>query len=123
MTHRLEIQICPREPSTSPYLMPGGLSVSTDSTITADLLDCTGSGDAEQACKYVLSAHNPRFVIVARNAAGEYENRDATEQEIEQTCRAIYFESESDFSDLDLAKVYLIWDAAHQFENETESEA
>ncbi|ELT51210.1 hypothetical protein [Brucella intermedia] len=58
------------------------------------------------------------FRIVARNAGGEYENRAATAEEKAETCRAIYFESESDFTDEKTADLYLIWQAAAELEAE-----
>lgn len=96
--------------------MPGGLEVIEDETIEQDLADCRASGDCGPACQYVLSVYRPRFVIVAKDANGVYENREATDTELEATCREIYFESESDFSDTQTAKTYLILQAASEAE-------
>ena len=94
-----------------------GESVAND----PDIADCRASGDVEPACQYVRDSLGVEFRIVACNAAtGEYENRLAYDSEIESVCRAIYFESESDFSDIDTAKLYLIWQAACQCEGESE---
>lgn len=115
LEYSLEIQICPREGLASPYLMPGGVSVSIDPVIAQDLLDCTRWGDVQPACLYVLGHLSPRFVIVARDANRQYENREATDSELIETAKTIYFDSDSDFSDLAAAKSYLVWQAAHEF--------
>lgn len=83
-----------------------------------DLIDCTGPGDAERACAYVLDQLKPEFRIVAKNAAGDYENRLATDDEMADCARAIYFESDTDFSDRYNAATYLIWQIAHDVEYE-----
>jgi hypothetical protein len=111
MKPRLIIEICPHEPRAMAYLV-NGLETSTDPDISRDLADCRASGDCEQACLYVLDHVGVEFRIVARNRKGKYENRLATAAEKEQTCRAIYFDSESDFSDERLAETYLVWEAA-----------
>lgn len=113
---QLIIEICPREPRASACLM-NGESVSSDPDVARDLADCTRSGDCEPACLYVLEQVGVEFRIVARNAAGEYENRIATAEEKEATARAIFFESDSDFSDERTAETYLVWEAAHGEEN------
>jgi hypothetical protein len=59
-----------------------------------------------------------QFWIIAKNDRGEYESRIASE--IERTARAIYFDSESDFSYVSAAALYLIWDAAHNAESNGE---
>ena len=104
---RLIIQICPNEPSAYICGM-NGESVAQD----PDLADCRASGDVQPACEYVRDRLGVEFRIVARNAQGEYENRLATDSELEATARQIYFDSESDFADSDTAKMYLIWEAA-----------
>ena len=58
------------------------------------------------------------FHIVARNAAGDYENRPATDAELEATARAIYFQSDADFADLETTLIYLVWEAANSCEGE-----
>jgi hypothetical protein len=84
-----------------------------------DFLDCTGSGDAEPACEYIRDTFEIDWRIVARNAAGDYENRTATPEEKAECARAIYFESDSDFEgDESLCENYLIWQAAHDIEYE-----
>ena len=116
----LEIEICPHEPRASAYYLRAprnGVSIRQDSTLGRDLSDCVASGDVQPACEYVRDVHKPRFVIIALNAAGKYENREATDSEICATARAIYFDSESDLdNDADLARTYLIWEAASQLD-------
>ncbi len=116
MLRQMIIEVCPNEPRASACLMYGR-EVSEDPTVAAALADCTRSADAEEACRYVLNQIGVEFRIVARNEAGDYENRLATDAELEATARAIYFESDTDFSDRDNAELYLVWDAAHGEEN------
>jgi len=47
---------------------------------------------------------------------GQYVNRLAEPAEIAAACRAIYFDSEADFDDLDTAQIYLLWQGAAQIE-------
>jgi hypothetical protein len=108
------IEICPHEPRASVCGM-NGESVANDT----DIADCRASGDCESACEYVLSL-GVEFRIVTRNAAGKYENRLATDTELEATARAIYFDSDSDFTDSDVARLYLMWDAARSCEGESD---
>ena len=108
----LIIEICPREPRASFCDVPADLA--------EDLLDCTRSGDCEPACEYVRRHLRPEFRIVARNAAGEYENRLATDDEILETARAIYFETE--FDDVERAEMYLIWQAASDYAQERDAD-
>ncbi len=110
---KLIIEICPREPRASVCLMSGD-EVSSDPDVSQHLADCSASGDCEQACLYVLRHVGVEFRTVARNAAGEYENRLATAEEKAATCRAIYFDSDSDFNDETTAEAYLVWEAACQ---------
>ena len=110
----LIIEICPREPRASFCGVPEDLA--------ADILDCTRSGDCEPACEYVRRHLSPEFRIVARNAAGEYENRLATDAEITETARRIYFDSETDFDDVDNAEMYLIWNAASDYADERDAD-
>lgn len=111
---RYIIEICPDEPRASICYADGSELPATDS----DIADCRASGDCEPACEYVRDDCGVDFRIVARNASGEYENRAASDSEMESTARAIYFESDSDFSDRDTAALYLIWEAAHGIETE-----
>lgn len=92
--------------------LPDGRAVSEDSEVAEALADCNASGDCEDACRYVLDHIGVEFRTVARNAAGEYENRLATDGEKAATCREIYFDSERDFTESDWADVYLVWQAA-----------
>lgn len=116
---KIIIEICPQEPRASACLMSGE-EVSTDAEVSAHLADCTRSGDCEDACRYVVRHVGVEFRIVARNFAGEYENRLATADEKEETCRSIYFDSESDFSDESTAETYLVWEAAHSVDGEND---
>lgn len=108
---KLIIEICPNEPRTSACLA-NGAAVSADGTLAADIADCNRSGDCEPACRYVLKAHTVEFRIVARNRRGKYVNRLATPAEKAATARAIYSDSEADFSDEGTADTYLVWHAA-----------
>jgi hypothetical protein len=110
----LIIEICPREPRASFCDVPADLA--------ENVLDCTRSGDCEPACEYVRRALRPEFRTVARNAAGEYENRLATDDEITETARAIYFDSETDFADVENAELYLIWSAASDYAQERDAD-
>lgn len=117
MKPQIIIEICPNEPRASACLMDGN-DISTADEISEAMADCRRSGDCQPACEFVRDRIGVEFRIVARNAAGEYENRLATPEEKEATCRAIYFESESDFSDESLAETYLIWEAASHCEDD-----
>lgn len=113
---KLIVEICPYEPRTSACLMSGD-EVSADTEVSAHLADCNASGDCEDACLFVLRHVGVEFRIVARNAAGEFENRLATAEEKAATCRAIYFDSDADFDDESRAETYLVWDAARDAED------
>lgn len=115
----LIIEICPREPRAS-MCTASGASV-LKSRHLGHVLDCTGSGDAQPACEYVRDVIGVDFRIVARDAAGNYKNRKATAAEKAETCRAIYFDSEADFSDEATAETYLIWEAANDVANEEDA--
>lgn len=82
------------------------------------MADCTRSGDCEEACRYVLREFDVEFRIVARLESGKYRNRLATAKEKAATARAIYFDSEADFSEEDTVERYLVWDAAHRAHDE-----
>jgi hypothetical protein len=86
--------------------------------VSGHLADCARSGDCEEACRFVVNHVGVEFRIVALNAAGEYENRLATADEKAATCRAIYFDSDTDFSDESTADTYLVWEAANTTETE-----
>jgi hypothetical protein len=112
------IEICPREPRASACL-PDGREVSEDPATAADLAYCTQPGDCEPFCEYVRDRVGVDWRIVARNDAGEYENREATDAEMQATCEAIYFDSSTDFTDRDTCETYLIWEAAHDARQST----
>ena len=113
----ITIEICPQEPRASVVIW-------VKESHEEPLLDCTGPGDAQPACEYVRDQIGVVFNIVARNDFnGLYENRYATRQEIRDTCGAIYFDSDADFSDGDTCAMYLIWEAAHNLANEIEQES
>lgn len=84
-----------------------------------DILDCTASGDCEPACRYVKQTYDIDWRMVKR-IDGEYQNVTASAEDKRKVCEEIYFESESDFSDEELAEVYLIWQAAHDVARELE---
>ena len=112
----LIIEICPNEPRAD-ICTSDGESV-MGSEWQSDVMDCCASGNVESACEYLQAL--VEFRIVARNDAGVYENRLATDAEKAATCKAIYFEIETDFSDVDKAEQYLIWESAIRAENEGE---
>jgi hypothetical protein len=89
-----------------------GEEISTDPAVAFDWADCARSGDCEQACRYVIDHVGVEFRTVARNDKGKYENRLATADEKAATCRAIYFDSDSDFTSERTAETYLVWEAA-----------
>ena len=78
----------------------------------SDVLACCSQGDVEPFCQYLLDHVGIEFRIVAKNTSGEYENRIGTKQEKQTVCEAIYFDSETDFSDEDKANLYLVWEAS-----------
>lgn len=80
--------------------------------------DCCASGDNEDACEYIRDTIGVDWCIVAKDANGEYENREATAAEKQEVCEAIYYDSETDFSNEALAETYLIWYAAASAQNE-----
>lgn len=108
---QLIVEICPREPRASLCLI-GGNELSSDPELAEHVADCSRSGDCEPACLYLLQHVGVEFRIVARDASGQYVNRLATAQEKTDTCRAIYFDSDSDFSDETTAETHLVWEAA-----------
>lgn len=108
------IEICPAEPRTSACLTDGR-EVKKNREVREALADCAKSGDAQEACAYVLRHIGVEFRIVAINpATGKHENRLATDEEKTATARAIYFESETDFEDREEAEIYLVWSAANE---------
>lgn len=108
---KLIIEVCPREPRASLCLM-NGEELYSDPETAEHVADCARSGDCEPACLYVLQHVGVEFRTVARDADGQYVNRLATAQEKADTCRAIYFDSDADFSDEETVETYLVWEAA-----------
>lgn len=108
------IEISPIEGRASACLIDGS-EIASDADILADMKDCNKSGDCEDACQFVIDQIGVEFRIVARDEKGNYENRLATDDEKQQTCESIYFDSETDFSDIDKAELYLVWQAASEF--------
>jgi len=84
----------------------------------SDLADCCASGDCEDACRYILANYSVDWRVVKKCEDGNFHNVTATSYDKRKVCEAIYFESESDFSDEQLAEVYLIWQAASQLNND-----
>jgi Fe-S-cluster-containing dehydrogenase component len=89
-----------------------GSEISKRSRLYSDLEDCTRSGDCEDACRYVVAEHKPEFRIV-KQIDGQYQNVLATHQDKIDVCKAIYFESESDWNDESICDMYLVWQVAH----------
>jgi hypothetical protein len=116
MTHapQIIIEICPDEPRATACLMDGS-EIATDPDILSDIKDCTKSGDCQEACEFIRDQIGVEFRIVARDQSGKYENRLATDAELQATCEAIYFDHSADeFSDdADRCKTHLIWEAAN----------
>lgn len=110
MKPNLIIEICPHEPRASLCTIDGKSVMQSE--WGDDITDCTRSGDVQPACEYVLDQIGVEFRIVARNASGEHETRRATDDELRAACKAIYFDSNADFSDRRRAEIYLVWDAA-----------
>lgn len=121
MKANLIVEICPMEPRAS-LCTAYGESI-TGSQWESDILDCTSSGDCQDACEYVLDNIGVEFRIVAKDSNGQYVNRIATDQELLDTCKAIYFDSETEFSVADMYRVmtYLVSDAAHGVESECDA--
>ena len=105
------------EDSAYIFLTANGGSVMR-SEYLQDLADCIASGDVSEACEYIRDAVGVAFYILAKDRDGYYRNRPATAEEKQLCCEAIYFESETDFSDEATAESYLIWEAASNAENE-----
>ena len=113
----ITIEICPKEPRAT-------VAIWIKESHEDPLLNCTGPGDAQPACEYIRDQIGVVFRTVARNDFnGLYENRYATRQEIQDTCKAIYFDSDADFSDDDTCAIYLIWEAANNLADEIAEES
>ena len=80
--------------------------------IRGDLLDCTGSGDCEPACQYILDEYEPEFRIVKKGDDGKYANVIADETDKTAVLQEIYGDDKPDDQDL-----YLVWEAAHSLIN------
>ena len=80
-----------------------------------DMNDCNGSGDAEPACQYILDNYKPDFRIV-RRVGDVYQNVISSKEEKLLVCRELYGGSGTDFSDEDIANLYLVWAAASNLE-------
>jgi hypothetical protein len=96
MINNLVLQIFAGDIAWSCISLLNGESV-RGSEYESDLRDCIKTGDCQQACD---------------------ENRLATDSEMKATCEAIYFESDSDFTDMRLAQIYLVWDAASELDSD-----
>ena len=116
MKPNLVIEICPNEPRATMCTMRG--DDIAGSQWESDIADCRASGDCQDACEYVLDDIGVKFEIIAQDESGKYVSRDATPAEKQATCEAIYFESETDFSDERWADIYLVWEAAANEESE-----
>jgi hypothetical protein len=114
----LQIEICPFEPRANLYDEPEG-----DSPLPNDLLDCTTGGqDAEPACQYVIDTWSPVFVIA--DPTLNYERRKALPSEIQATAEHIYCDHEKgEFADMGKATLYLVWEAANQFQQQREEDS
>ncbi len=89
-----------------------GSKIAKSSKLFTDLVDCCKSGDSQKPCEYVISEHLPEFRII-KMIDSKYENVIASHADKSATCKAIYFESESDFAGNEhLCEIYLIWQGA-----------
>lgn len=87
-----------------------------DGELRKDLLDCTGSGDAEGPCRYVLDEYKPQFRTV-KVIDGEYQNVLANAEDKYQVCKEIYGQGVQNLSEESI-EIYLIWEAAHSAKRE-----
>ncbi len=120
MSDSLEFEICEHEPRVTCSQL-----IDRESSLADDLLDCTTGGqDAAGSCAYVRDTWNPSFWVIKPSAQdGVYRRRLASPQEIVATCAAIYFEHEpSEFEDSNRVFDLLIWEGAHAYKSELESE-
>lgn len=90
-----------------------------DGDLLNDLMDCTGSGDAEGPCQYILDQYKPQIRTV-KQINGEYQNVLADAEDKAAVCREIVCDSDTDFTDEDNANLYIVWEAAHSVEREQE---
>ena len=98
--------------------LPSGESVLTDSVVAADLQDCCKSGDCQEACEYVLDVLGVQFNII-KTVDGKVVKVPATHEEKAVVCKAIYFDSNTDFhGDERWCDIYLVWEAASQVDGE-----
>lgn len=112
---QFQIEICPHEPRAGV-----AQTIERDSAIADDLIDCTRAGDAEPAAQWILDTWNPVFTVWDP-ALKEY--RIAKPSEIQSTCEHLYFDHEpGEFADQSKAALYLIWEAAGQYQQERERE-
>ena len=84
-----------------------------------DLLDCCASGDAEPACRHVLDTYAIDWVSWDMDMREMVSASDST---LQDAARGIYSDSESDFDDIDTARLYLIWEVAHSYKEDLERE-
>lgn len=87
---------------------PDGVSINSELSPKASeaLKDCTRSGDAEPAIRYVLDSFNVVF-----KGVGD-ETGEALGRVKQGICESIYFDSETDFYNPDNCDLYLIWEVA-----------
>lgn len=87
--------------------------------IACDIRDCCKPGECEEACRYLLTVHDPEFRIVKKCEDGQFRDVTATPYDKRQLCESIYFDSDVDFTDEVTANLYLVWEACSQYvENE-----
>ena len=92
-----------------------------DGDLLNDLMDCTGSGDVEGPCQYVLDQYKPQIRTV-KQINGEYQNVLADAEDKAAVCREIVCDSDTDFTDEDNANLYIVWEAAHSVEREQDEQ-
>lgn len=114
------IEIWPKTGETSACLKDGS-EITTNLDILTHFKDCNAAGSSWNICADIRDNIGVEFRIIERDSKGKYENRLATDAEKQETCETIFFDSETDFSDMDDAEIYLIWDAAKEFDSLDES--
>lgn len=105
--------ICEIDSENATLFLENGHEIHTDSPVFEDAQDCTGAGDAEPAIRYLMGNYEIEFRTVRQVSTDpvKFENVQASDAELTATARAIYHDSETDFTDIDNAKMYLLWQA------------
>lgn len=116
--------ICEIDSENATLFLANGHEIHTDSPVFEDAQDCTGAGDAEPAIRYLMDNYEIEFRTIRQVSTDpvKFENVQASDAELTATARAIYFESDTDFEDIDNAKLYLLWQATSDLVENAEPE-